>query len=254
MGTAGKSLVLSLLFHLAVAWGLSWGLSGSSVDQETVDTLAQLDLSSVDLSFSEQEAESAPPQTAAPAAPLVEAPPPPPPSVDPFEPPPMEHLPDDPLAAVQLAQRPDDFHTELTPPDVTPPEFPEPPRETPPETPPPFAPSAATAPSAPAPLQDKIDALPSTDMKKLQKLLKKFYPKSSRERGEQGDVILDLVINEEGMVVSSSIVREKSVNFVELRDAAVKAVRAVRFKPATAGDKPVPAKVRLTLDFRLKDR
>ena len=239
MGTAGKSLVLSLLFHLAVAWGLSWGLSGSSVDQETVDTLAQLDLSSVDLSFSEQEAESAPPQTAASAAPLVEAPPPPPPSVDPFEPPPMEHLPDDPLAAVQFAQRPDDFHTELTPPDVTPPESP--------ETPPPSAPSVAAAPSTPAPQQAHVDAPPSP-----RRTIRPKYPEGARRRHEEGAVTLDISVDANGAVVGVEVVEPGL--FAELRDAAVKAVRAVRFKPATAGDKPVPAKVRLTLDFRLKDR
>ena len=252
MGTAGKSLVLSLLFHLAVAWGLSWGLSGSSVDQETVDTLAQLDLSSVDLSFSEQEAESAPPQTAASAAPLVEAPPPPPPSVDPFEPPPMEHLPDDPLAAVQLAQRPDDFHTELTPPDVTPPEPPEQPSsETPPPVPQPSTSqplnSQPSTPITPAPQQAHVDAPPSP-----RRTIKPKYPEGARRRHEEGAVTLELSVDANGAVVGVEVVEPGL--FAELRDAAVKAVRTARFKPGAAGGRPVPAKVRLTLNFRLKDR
>lgn len=239
MGTAGKSLVLSLLFHLAVAWGLSWGLSVASADKDPADTLAQLDLSSVDLSFSEQEAESAPPQTAMPAAPLVEAPQPPPPSVDPFEPPPMEHLPDDPAAVFQLAKRSDDFHSELTPPDVTPPESP--------ETPLPSTPSVAAVPSMPAPQQAHVDAPPSP-----RHTIKPKYPEGARRRREEGAVTLELSVDANGAVVGVAVVEPGL--FAELRDAAVKAVRTARFKPGAAGGRPVPAKVRLTLNFRLKDR
>ena len=234
------AIVLSLLFHFVVAWGLSWGLSGISVDQETVDTLAQLDLSSVDLSFSEQETESAPPQAAAPAAPLAEAPPPPPPTVDPFEPPPMEHLPDEPNAAIQLAQRSDDFHSELTPPDVTPPEFPEPPHETPSPVPQP------STPITPAPQQAHVDAPPSP-----RRTIKPKYPEGARRRHEEGAVTLELSVDANGAVVGVEVVEPGL--FAELRDAAVKAVRAARFKPATADGKPIPAKARLTLNFRLKE-
>ena len=98
-----------------------------------------------------------------------------------------------------------------------------------------------------APQQAHVDAPPSP-----RRTIRPKYPEGARRRHEEGAVTLDISVDANGAVVGVEVVEPGL--FAELRDAAVKAVRAVRFKPATAGDKPVPAKVRLTLDFRLKDR
>ena len=184
-------------------------------------TIATLDLSSVDLSFAEDEDETAAVSPTMPAMPEVEPPKPReenPPEAERAEDP----LPPDP-AAPKLAE-------------------PEPEREQmeTPEIPPPSPPAPAVAPK-----QAKIDAPP-----KPNKAIKPDYPKGARQRGEQGDVVLEIRVNAAGIVDRVDIVSPSG--FSELDEAAVRAARAARFTPAKSGGSAVASTARLTLTFKLK--
>ena len=183
--------------------------------------VATLDLSSVDLSFAEDEDETAAVSPTMPAMPEVEPPKPreeKPPEAERAEDP----LPPDP-AAPKLAE-------------------PEPERERmeTPEIPPPSPPAPAVAPK-----QAKIDAPP-----KPNKAIKPDYPKGARQRGEQGDVVLEIRVNAAGIVDRVDVVSPSG--FPELDEAAVRAARAARFTPAKSGGSAVASTARLTLTFKLK--
>ena len=183
--------------------------------------IATLDLSSVDLSFAEDEDETAAVSPTMPAMPEVEPPKPR------EEKPPEAEKAEDPL-----------------PPDPTAPKLvePEPEREQmeTPSIPPPSPPAPAVAPK-----QAKIDAPP-----KPHKTIKPDYPKGARQRGEQGDVVLEIRVNAAGIVDRVDIVF--SCGFSELDEAAVRAARTARFTPAKSGGSPVASTARLTLNFKLK--
>ena len=183
--------------------------------------VATLDLSSVDLSFAEDEDETAAVSPTMPAMPEVEPPKPR------EEKPPEAERAEDPL-----------------PPDPSAPKLaePEPEREQmeTPNIPPPAPPAPAVAPK-----QAKIDAPP-----KPHKTIKPDYPKGARQRGEQGEVILEIRVNAAGIVDHVDIV--SSCGFSELDEAAVRAARTARFTPAKSGGSPVASTARLKLDFKLK--
>lgn len=183
--------------------------------------VATLDLSSVDLSFAEDEDETAAVSPTMPAMPEVEPPKPR------EENPPEAERAEDPL-----------------PPDPEAPKLaePEPERERmeTPEIPPPSPPAPAVAPK-----QAKIDAPP-----KPHKAIKPDYPKGARQRGEQGDVVLEIRVNAAGIVDRVDVVSPSG--FPELDEAAVRAARAARFTPAKSGGSAVASTARLTLTFKLK--
>ena len=97
----------------------------------------------------------------------------------------------------------------------------------------------------PALRQAKIDAPP-----RPRHSIKPDYPKGARQRGEQGDVVVELSINEYGEVDAVSVV--ESCGFQELDDAAVAASMKARFTPAKSGDSAVASTARLKLTFKLK--
>ena len=217
------AIAASLAAHAVLALALAWWL-GASGDRE----LARLDLSSVELSFAEEEDDSA---AAAPT------PPPAPPSQPerPKELPPPEEKPE--LEAVE--------------PDAV--AFAEPVTEVRPlpeaakvEEPRPEQPAAESAPApAAAPRQAKVDAPP-----KPHRAIKPDYPKGARQRGEQGDVVLEIRVNDMGTVDRVEVV--SSCGYSELDEAAVRAAKSARFTPAKSGRRSVASTARLTLTFRLK--
>lgn len=196
--------------------------------------IATLDLSSVDLSFAEEEDETAAVSPTMPAMPEVEPPKPR------EEKPPEPERADDPLppdpAAPKLAE-PDPTESILEQ------ALERPARES-------TSDEVAQAPStggsaAQAPKQAKIDAPP-----KPCKTIKPDYPKGARQRGEQGEVLLEIRVDAAGIVASVNII--SSCGFSELDEAAVRAVRTARFTPAKSGGSPVASTARLKLYFRLK--
>jgi len=183
--------------------------------------IATLDLSSVDLSFSEDEDETA---AVSPTMPTMSEVEPPKPREE--KPPEAERI-QDPLP-------PDPAAPKLAEPE------PERKRMETPNIPPPAPPAPAVAPK-----QAKVDAPP-----KPNKAIKPDYPKGARQRGEQGDVVLEIRVNAAGIVDRVDIVSPSG--FSELDEAAVRAARAARFTPAKSGGSAVASTARLTLTFKLK--
>ena len=221
-----SAILLSVLFHVLLALGLIAYLEYAP----RPDVLATLDLSSVELSFAETVEETQPVAPMPSAASKLR---PPKPKVD--EKPPEVKL-EKPL-----------------PPKVGEVGFPEPKedvrlktkdvkakderRET----------EDAKAASAPAvaPRQARLDAPP-----RPKRNIRPDYPKGARQRGEQGDVVLEIRVNAEGTVDDVKVA--VSSGFAELDEAAVKAARGAKFSPARSGRDPVASTARLKLQFKLK--
>lgn len=222
MRNAVIAVLASAAFHALLAAAVAFGLSLGSAPEASVS----LDLSRVELSFAEREDDAA----AAAAAP--DSPPPsrPPSPVRPDSP----DVPE--VAFDAVAPRPDD------------PAIPEVPESAPEvDAPPPGreAEEASATPSDVAPRQAEVDAPP-----RPRASIRPDYPVRARERGEQGDVVLEISVDEEGGVDGVSVV--SSSGHAELDEAAVRAARRARFAPAKAGGSPVASVARLTLSFRLR--
>ena len=80
--------------------------------------------------------------------------------------------------------------------------------------------------------------------------IKPEYPKGARQRGEQGDVVIEMTVNSKGGVDKASVVT--SSGYAELDEAALRAVRSAKFTPAKSGRESVASTARLTLTFKLK--
>ena len=223
MRRSAIAVVVSLSVHVLVAAAL-WAYIEYSPHPEVQVTL---DLSSVELSFSEVVEESAPAVVPEPVP--AEVPPPPkkaetpPPPKPPEEPPPV-------APAVK-----DDVEVPPPPKKVDEPKQVEKPKPTPPPTP---------TVRPPAPKQARIDAPP-----RPKRTIRPEYPRLSRQRGEQGDVVVEMLVNVRGTVDSAKVVT--SSGFAELDEAALKAVLAAKFSPAKSGRGPVAATARLRLSFKL---
>lgn len=175
---------------------------------------AELYLSSVELSFSDEKLENPTAVATLPPAARHEVPAP-----KPIELPPEV--------------RPE----KALPPDPSDYKFPEPKVETK------IQPSQPSQPSSLS--QARVDAPPRS-----RRAIRPEYPKGARQRGEQGNVILEIEIGADGVCVAAKVA--VSCGFAELDAAAVKAALAARFVPAKAGNSPVSSVARLTLSFRLK--
>lgn len=248
------AILLSLLAHAAVAALLVFYVECAPGP----DALAQLDLTSVELSFADMEDDSA---AAIPSLPSAAAEPeperrPPEPERPPEVESPQKALPPD-LEAMKLPDPEPAAAPMETPPPPEPPKQEHPPQEPEPqrpelEKPEPEKPKemprpAAAASSAPAaaPRQGRVDAPPSP-----RRNIRPDYPKGARQRGEQGDVLLEIVVSASGAVGDVRVA--SSSGFPELDEAAVRAVKAARFSPARRGGRPVSSSARITLTFRLK--
>ena len=77
------------------------------------------------------------------------------------------------------------------------------------------------------------------------------YPESSRRRGEEGTVEVEVAINASGRVDSVSVV--SSSGYAALDAAARDAVARTKFVPAADGDRNVSSLARLKVAFVLKD-
>ena len=205
-------LCVSILIHALLAIALSAYLEYAPHP----DVLAMLDLSSVELSFAEKEDEAA---TVAPQPAMVERAVPSPP---------------------QDEKPPEVKPEKLPPPDPSSPKLPEPKEEPRKLIPHPSSPIPPIAPR-----QARLDAPP-----KPKRNIKPDYPKGARQRGEQGDVVLEIRVNAEGTVDDVKVAT--SSGFAELDEAAVKAARSAKFSPARSGRESVASTARLKLQFKLR--
>ena len=194
------------------------------------DSDALMDVCAIDLSLSDSEDESQPetvapepPSLAEPAPPRAETPLPEAPRLESSRPPEV------PCADVRpLPPAPDSLRVD-----------------------PPESEVAQLAEAAPmqeavsAPQQARVDAPPRPLM-----TIRPVYPRGARRRGEQGNVSLDIRVDETGEVGQVRVA--SSSGFAELDAAAADAVRAARFEPARSGGLVVASTARLMLSFRLR--
>lgn len=83
------------------------------------------------------------------------------------------------------------------------------------------------------------------------RVIKPLYPYSARRRGREGGVELEVLISERGQVTALKVV--KSSGTPELDESAKQAVMKATFEPARLKNRMVPARVVLTIVFRLTD-
>ena len=209
--SATTALFISILIHGLIAAALIAYLEYAPQP----DVLATLDLSSVELSFAEKEQETLP-VAPSPASVGRRVPSPPqdekPPEVRP-EKPIRRELGEIKLPEPKLNQTIKQFEQSNN--------------------------------SPVAPRQARLDAPP-----RPKRNIKPDYPKGARQRGEQGDVILEIRVNAEGAVDGVKVA--ESSGFAELDEAAVRAAKAAKFSPARSGHDPVASMARLKLQFKLK--
>ncbi len=82
----------------------------------------------------------------------------------------------------------------------------------------------------------------------IQRSLK--YPEIARKAGIEGRVIVQVLVSEKGQVIDTRVI--KSLGHSGCDDAAVHAIRSVKWKPALQRDKPVKVWVAIPVIFRLK--
>ena len=207
------AILISLAVHLLIGLAI-WAYMEYT---PSPDVLATLDLSSVELSFAEEEDDSAAilpqPSVSTPSQTEPERPPVP-----------------------KIAETPEPL---LSIPDAV--EIPKPVEK---PTLPEFR-APHPAPVTPAPVQARVDAPP-----RPKRAIRPDYPKGSRQRGEQGDVVVEMMVNPQGEVDEATVV--SSSGFVELDEAALRAVRFAKFTPARSGGETVASIARITLAFKLK--
>jgi len=229
-----RSILLALLISLAVHGLLAVGLIVYLEYAPCPDVMVTLDLANLRLSFAEKVEETAA------ATPVPPSPPP-----EPVKP--------------KSAEKPPEQKVEkLQAPDPLAPRFPEPKDE--PEKIDPYERKVVPdqsrhsdvqtfkqlTPVAPAaPRQAHVDAPPSP-----KRPIRPDYPKGARQRGEQGEVTLEIHVDAEGAVSEAKVV--VSSGFAELDEAAVRAVRKAKFRPAKSDKKAVASVARIKLDFKLK--
>ena len=209
--SATTALLISILIHGLIAAALIAYLEYAPHP----DVLATLDLSSVELSFAEQVEETQP----VAAAPEI-----------------LQQK-----VRPSVAEKPPEVKPEKRlPPEPSAPKFPEPKITRTIEQ----SEQSNNSPAA-APRQARLDAPPTP-----KRNIRPDYPKGARQRGEQGDVVLEIRVNAEGAVDGVKVA--DSSGFPELDEAAVKAARTAKFSPARSGREAVASTARLKLQFKLK--
>jgi protein TonB len=76
------------------------------------------------------------------------------------------------------------------------------------------------------------------------------YPVSSRRRGEQGTVLLKVLVTRDGAPASVNV--EKTSGYAALDQSALDAVRKWRFAPARQGAEPIESSVLVPIVFKLE--
>ena len=196
------------------------------------DVAVSLDLSHVELSFAEREDLAAP--AAAPSARDT-----PPPAKPPSPPKPPDEAPV--AGDVPLPSPPEIASAPPLEPEEPPEAMETPTRQV--ETA--AEPHQPPAPDFAAPRHAKLTAPPRPRTN-----IRPDYPKGARQRGEQGEVVLEISVSVDGTVDGVYVV--SSSGFSELDEAAVRATRRARFTPAKSDGHAVSSTARLTLSFQLK--
>ena len=74
------------------------------------------------------------------------------------------------------------------------------------------------------------------------------YPESAMKQGIQGRVVLHILVGVDGSVLEHKVL--KSFGHTECDQAAIKAVKSVRWKPAKQRDKPIKVWISVPVIFK----
>ena len=102
----------------------------------------------------------------------------------------------------------------------------------------------------PVPASDPVLAAAAVDVPaRLVASRPATYPASARRAEVEADVTLEIVVAPDGGVISARVVAPRGYG---LDGAALEAVRSYRFSPAWRAGRPVPVRMRWTVQFRLR--
>jgi protein TonB len=73
------------------------------------------------------------------------------------------------------------------------------------------------------------------------------YPPSAKSEHIEGDVVVEITINEEGNVISARAINGPD----QLKEAALSAAKRWKFKPVVLNNKPIKVSGVLTFRFKL---
>jgi len=113
------------------------------------------------------------------------------------------------------------------------------------------APPAATTAAAPAAPSASVSTTPPSSTAAYLNNPRPPYPRLARRNGEQGTVILRVLVTRQGM--PARVETDKSSGSPILDDAALETVKGWRFVPARRGNDPVEEWVRVPIVFKLQD-
>jgi protein TonB len=182
-------------------------------------------------------------------------PPPPPPKPEPPKPEPPKPKPPKPEPV-----RPEPPRPAPPAPVPTPPPAPSPAVSVPETKPAPQPPEPAPAPAPrPAPVPQAPPAPPAPPAKTDVSIsasysasnAKPVYPTMSKRMGEQGTVMLRVLVKSDGSAANVEV--KSSSGFPRLDQSAVEAVKSWRFNPATLDGKPVDEWYQVPIPFKLQN-
>ncbi|MEE8437081.1 MAG: energy transducer TonB [Candidatus Neomarinimicrobiota bacterium] len=102
----------------------------------------------------------------------------------------------------------------------------------------------------PPPEGPRVKFIPYDDPPKPIGKISPKYPEIAQEAGIEGTVIVQVFVDKKGRVQDTIIL--KGIPNTGLNEAAVEAIRAVRFKPAKQRERAVGVWISIPVNFRLK--
>ena len=102
----------------------------------------------------------------------------------------------------------------------------------------------------PPPEGPRVKFIPYDDPPVPLRPIKPKYPEIAQEAGIEGTVVVQVFVDKTGRVTDTVIL--KGIPNTGLDESAIKAIRAVRFRPAKAGGATIGVWISIPVNFRLK--
>jgi protein TonB len=102
----------------------------------------------------------------------------------------------------------------------------------------------------PPPEGPRVKFIPYDDPPEPLSPIRPKYPEIAQEAGIEGTVVVQVFVDAKGRVKETIVL--KGIPNTGLDEAAIEAIRAVRFKPAKQRERPVGVWISIPVNFRLK--
>ncbi len=102
----------------------------------------------------------------------------------------------------------------------------------------------------PPPEGPRVKFIPYDDPPEPLSPIQPIYPEIAQEAGIEGTVVVQVFVDAKGRVKETIVL--KGIPNTGLDEAAIEAIRAVRFKPAKQRERPVGVWISIPVNFRLK--